>query len=263
LEAYCRHVQRHPNLIEISHVGIRGDLLYYTMELADDAISRKPIKAVITDTYRPLTLHRIIENGPVGVDTAMEVVLRLLRGLYRLHIVDLAHRDIKPANIIFVQRQPKIADVGMLTAAGATPSQVGTPQYMPPDRRMDLTADTYAMGRVLFELVFGAEQGDYPTPPEGSLPDTDTWDMARVVEVLARAGAANAAERYPRADLMYDDLEACRRIPYESLFSELDGAAETPARRRHPFAPLLLAAIHNLPWVLVLILAIILAWKLL
>ena len=70
LEVYCRHVQRHPNLIEIFHVGMQRHRLYYTMELADDDASRKPVRDTFPKNYRALTLERVIEHGP-DLPTAM------------------------------------------------------------------------------------------------------------------------------------------------------------------------------------------------
>ena len=81
LEAYCRQVHEHTNLIQVFHVGVRGSLLYYTMELADDAGARQPVRGSLPETYRPLTLTNVLRTGPVQIDTAIEVVLRLLRGL--------------------------------------------------------------------------------------------------------------------------------------------------------------------------------------
>jgi hypothetical protein len=58
--------------------------------------------------------------------------------------------------------------------------------------------------------------------------------------------------------------EACRQSPFESLFADLRlierAAAET---RRSPYAPIAVAAINALPWVLPLILALVIAAKLL
>jgi len=264
LEVYCQHVQRHPNLIEVFHVGMQGHLLYYTMELADDDISRRPVRDTIPKNYRPLTLQRVVEHGPIGVDTAVEVLLRLLRGLSRLHALGLAHRDVKPANVILVERQPKLADIGMITTDTTGPSQVGTPGYMPPDGRMDLTADTYAMGRVLHELLMGGESGDFPELPSRVLQATDVWDARGISAVLARAGAASAADRFQNANQMLEALEACRRLPFESLFADL-GQIETAAAEqpRSPYVPIAVAAVNALPWVLLLILAMVVVAKVL
>lgn len=264
LEAYCRHVEAHPNLIDVFHVGVRGNLLYYTMELADDYTTRKPVRARLPETYRPMTLRRVIGAGPIAPDTAIEVVLRLLRGLSRLHALDMAHRDIKPANIVFVNRQPKLSDIGMITADTASPSNVGTPDYMPPDEQMDLTADTYALGRILHELMAGGRRNDSPTLPVQVIAKSENWDMESVQCLLAKACAPGASDRFQHAEQMREAIEACRLWSYDSLFAESDAPGKVPVqRRRSPYVPILVAAIGALPWVLGLVLAIVLVGKLL
>ncbi|HUU83916.1 MAG TPA: protein kinase [Phycisphaerae bacterium] len=263
LEAYCRLVQLHPNLIQISHVGVRGDLLYYTMELADDDVTRQPVRDKIPDNYRPLTLQRVLGRGPVNVDTAVEVVLRLLRGLTRLHSVGLAHRDIKPANVVFVGQTPKLADIGMITENTATPSHMGTPDYMPPDRQMDLTADTYAMARILYELTVGPDERDlFPRLPQYVSYASMEWDVEKLNGVLATASAPSAGNRFPSAARMLEEIESCRIVSYDSLFSEIDAGTDLPqSAASSPYRPYLLAAINALPWVLALILGIVIVEK--
>ncbi|MCP4246545.1 MAG: protein kinase [bacterium] len=261
LEAYCRHVERHPNLIQVFHVGVRGRVLYYTMELADDDVTRTPVRDAFPETYRPLTLRRVIQQGPVGPDTAIEVVLRLLRGLSRLHALGMVHRDIKPANIVFVDRQPKLSDIGMITADSATPSNVGTPDYMPPDGTMDLTADTYAMGRVLYELLTAEPADDFPKLPDTLADDSEQWDLPRIGDVLTKACAPEAVDRYPHAQRLHEALESCRVWSYDALFGLPDsraGATAPQRPRRGSLTPILLAALYALPWALGLVFAFVL-----
>jgi serine/threonine protein kinase len=193
----------------------------------------------------------------------VEVVLRLLRGLARLHASGLAHRDIKPSNVVFVARRPKLADIGMITSDTATPSQVGTPAYMPPDRRMDPTADVFAMGRILYELMVGKSGDDFPRLPPATLRGTAKWDITHVQGVLNVACAERAEDRYPHAGRMLEDLESSRELPLDALFGDLAAAEKAPSTQVHPYRPYILAAIHVLPWVLGLVLAIALAQKLL
>ncbi len=262
LESFCRHVEPHPNLIRIYHVGILGDKLYYTMDLADDDASRRPVRDALPREYRPMTLQSVMRGQPISVDTAIEVVLRLLRGLSHLHGVGLAHRDIKPANIVFVGRQPRLSDIGMLTSNTVTPSQVGTPDYMPPDGRMDLTADTFAMGRVLYELMVGEGDRKFPRLPEYAMAGSDRWDMSRLQEVLVRACAPTAERRHPHAERLLEDIETCRRWSYDSLFAELDDRSLSRTADQGSWAtPVTVAALNTLPWILGFILALVLVQK--
>jgi hypothetical protein len=128
---------------------------------------------------------------------------------------------------------------------------------------MDPTADVFAMGRILFELIAGRSAKDFPRLPPSAVRGADKWDMQRVQAVLRVACADAAEERYPHAARMLEELESCRELPYESLFGDLAAAEKRVAPQSHPYRPYILAAIHVLPWVLVLVLAIVLAQKLL
>ncbi len=262
LETYCRHVHRHPNLIEIFHVGVQGETLYYTMELGDDDSTRRPVRGELARTYRPLTLGRLMAHGPLSVDVSIEIILQLLRGLSRLHAMDLSHRDLKPANIVFVGKRPKVADIGMITTDTESPSQVGTPDYMPPDGRMDLTGDVFAMGRMLHQLTIGADPGEAPPLEVDTFGASEHWNMSAVHKIIFRACAPDAANRYQRAEQMLEAMEACREMSYDSLFAEIESAPKPPpAKPRRAWVPIVVALVHTIPWVLALILAIVLVGK--
>jgi serine/threonine protein kinase len=251
LETFCRQVEPHHNLIRVYHVGIHGDKLYYTMDLADDHATRRPARDGLNDNYRPMTLARVMSGQPVPPDTAIEVVLRLLRGLAHLHRVGLSHRDIKPANVVFVERQPKLSDIGMITANMVSPSQVGTPEYMPPDGQMDATADTYALGRVLYELLAGIDLSQFPKLPEYVLGQSDAWDLAGIASVIERACAPRATDRFANADRMREALELHRLWSFDALFDARRGprVPATP-NSADPWAPVLVAALNVLPWLM-------------
>lgn len=264
LEMYCRRVGRHPYLIDIYHVGIVGDQLYYTMELADNDVTKTPVGANFPDPYRPLTLSTVIRRRRISPDTAIEIARRLLRGLSRLHVLDLVHRDIKPSNIVFVNRRPKLADIGMITPGERTCAVAGTPRYMPPDRVIDMTADTYALGKVLHEMIAGPVPSTFPALPPEYLTMSSKWDLSKVNEVLIRACAPTAAERYRNGAEMLDHLEACADFPFRSLFDDLADTSSigrsAPIPRFSPRQQMILALARTAVWVAGLV-AIILLLK--
>jgi len=262
LEAYCRQVEPHPNLIRVYHVGVHGQKLYYTMDLADDDVTRRPIRDVLPPRYRAMTLRQVIQAHAVAADTAVEVVVRLLQGLARLHRVGLAHRDIKPANIVFVNRQPKLSDIGLITTVAGSPSHMGTPEYMPPDGRMDLTADTYALGRVLYEMLAGSTGAAFPQLPRFVHETQGVWDTHRLEGVIRRACSAHAGERFTTADRMREEIETCRHWSYEALFGDVAASRPHAAARPSALTQVTVAALNALPWVLGFILALVLIRKL-
>jgi serine/threonine protein kinase len=246
LETYCRKVTRHPYLITVYHVGEAGRCLYYTMELADDQRRHGAVGDPFPADYRPMTLATLIRGGRLRVDIAVEIARRLLGGLAKLHELNLIHRDIKPSNIIFVNRYPKLADIGILTAEEGWGKPIGTPNYMPPDRAKDKTADIYAIGTVLREMIEGRRTGS----ADPAAYESAKWDPDRVREVIARARAEQAADRYPTASAMLEDLEACRYLTEGSLFDELDELFSPPPPTKPNVAvQLAFALIDRLPWI--------------
>ncbi len=251
LEAYCRKLSRHPYLITIFHVGVAGPYLYYTMELADDQTTRGLVRDSLPPHYRPLTLNTIIRARRLQVDVAIELVRRLLRGLAKLHSLDLVHRDIKPSNIVFVNRNPKLADIGVMTGEPDSGRPIGTPRYMPPDKVMDKTADVFALGRVFHEMIAGTDAALFPALPEESLWGSMRWDLQRISDVIVRACADSATDRYSDASAMLEDLEATARPPYDSLFEELAKPLEKRPRSTAQLAVQLgFALINTIPWIL-------------
>lgn len=262
LETYCRKIGQHPHLITVHHVGVAEGLLYYTMELADDCSASGSVRESLPRNYRPMTLETVIREGRLRPDIAVEITRRLLKGLRELHSLDLLHRDVKPSNIVFVDRSPKLADIGILAPDSDVVRRMGTPRYMPPDAVIDKSADTFAMGRVLEEMLFGFEAARDKKPK--NYPDLDamSWDMERVGRVVARATSAAAKDRYLGAAAMLEDLEACRNLTGESLLDELEPLLRpSPAGSSRTLLRLGLAFIDRLPWVAGLIVAMYLISK--
>lgn len=249
LETYCSRVGRHPYLISVFHVGMVANVLYYTMELADNDVTKSPVDGAFPAQYRPLTLRSVIRRRRIQPDTAIEIMRRLLRGLKKLHGLDLVHRDIKPANIIFVRLRPKLADIGMVTPQDESKTVIGTPRYMPPDRVMDRTADTFAMGKVLYEMIVGEDFDSFPSLPPSLYDRSTRWDLRKIDELIQRACSHRAADRFESAGEMLENLEACSDLPIESLFFET-GIGQKPqdAAETAPWKLWLLLASRALPW---------------
>jgi eukaryotic-like serine/threonine-protein kinase len=112
---------------------------------------------------------------------SLHETLLLARGaaeaLGAAHRRGIVHRDIKPSNLFLVGgdvRRVKLLDFGVAHATRATTVMtrtgvaLGTPAYMAPeqargDRRVDASADVFALGCLLFECVTGrpAFSGDH------------------------------------------------------------------------------------------------------
>ncbi|MEO0415904.1 MAG: protein kinase, partial [Verrucomicrobiota bacterium] len=120
IERYETVSKDHHSLVDILHVGREGDeFYYYVMELADGIDGTTSDQLSDPDSYEPRTLsHDIAKHGPRSIDDCILLGRSLSDGLAHLHAAGLTHRDVKPSNIIYVEGQPKLADIGLVAATG-------------------------------------------------------------------------------------------------------------------------------------------------
>src|SRR5262245_56687961 len=139
----------HEGFVDILQVGRNDEAgyFYYVMELADDAggqqqvereselrVESGPRTALVSQpstqvplNYAPKTLRtEVNRRGMLPADECVQLALSLTSALGQLHKHGLVHRDIKPSNIIFVNGQPKLADIGLVASVTEARSFVGT-----------------------------------------------------------------------------------------------------------------------------------------
>jgi serine/threonine protein kinase len=159
---------KHPGLLRIDFVSRMKPegYFYYAMELGD-ALS--PGWEKDPTTYRPLDLAALCatQKGRLPVRECIRLGSKLCEALHFLHSSGLTHRDIKPRNIIFVNGEPKLADIGLVAAAHRPANEitwVGTPGYMPPEPEPPGTpqADIYGLGMVLYVVCTGNKPVAFP-----------------------------------------------------------------------------------------------------
>ncbi len=110
---------------------------------------------------------RIARDKQLPVDEALGIAASISAALQAAHEAGIVHRDIKPGNILLSRGEPLVADFGIALAVGAggtrlteTGLSVGTPYYMSPeqatgDQMVGPSADIYAVGCVLYEMLVG------------------------------------------------------------------------------------------------------------
>ena len=146
----------------------------------------------------------------------MQIGLALTDALDFLHRQWLTHRDIKPQNIIFVNGQPKLADMGLI-AEIRPPDQertlVGTPGYMPPSPERPGTpqADIYSLGMVLYVLGTGRNAAFFPEIATTLVEDKDPADFFLFNTVILKACQPDPGQRYASAADMHYALQQMRK----------------------------------------------------
>lgn len=156
---------RHPNLVAVYDAGFDEEYgLYY---IVMDWVSGGDLRQAIAFA------------GHFDPDRAVEVVMQVASALEAANAFKVVHRDIKPENIMI---QPdglvKLVDLGIAKAdniadslSTTTESVFGTPAYVAPEQAVDassvdIRADIYSLGVVLFEMITGRTPFDGRNAPQ-------------------------------------------------------------------------------------------------
>jgi protein phosphatase len=182
------------------------DHLYYLMTWHDGA-----------------TLRQQLERGHrFSCAEAVQIGLRLCKGIAALHRLGIIHRDIKPDNVhAGSDGRLRILDLGVAASDGSEFNEInnpGTPSYMAPERfdgePATESADLYAAGVTLYHLLtrkypYGEVEpfqhpkfGD-PISPTRYRPDIPDWLEA----VLLKAVARDKQDRFETVEELWLALE--------------------------------------------------------
>jgi eukaryotic-like serine/threonine-protein kinase len=142
---------RHPNIVQIFHIGDHNGRPYFELELVDGG-----------------SLADQLDGTPKPPREAASLIESLARAIHEAHQQGIVHRDLKPANVLLTpDGTPKITDFGLAKSLSVesdlTRSEtiMGSPSYMAPEqaagRGKDAGrgADVYSLGAILYELVCG------------------------------------------------------------------------------------------------------------
>jgi beta-lactam-binding protein with PASTA domain len=168
----------------------------------------------------------IVSNGPLTPEQALPIMRQLVSGISNAHYNGIVHRDIKPQNILMdADGNVKITDFGIAMALSATAhtktnSVLGTVHYLSPEQARGGMAtkksDIYSLGIVFYELL----AGKLPFSGESAVAialkhlQEETPSVRQlfpsipqsVENVILKATAKDAANRYRSADEMQEDL---------------------------------------------------------
>ena len=202
----------HLGLLHIDHVNRNNPqaYFYYVMELGDPLAPDWEQKG---QPYQPRDLARVCpqsEGRRLPVRECIRIAMALLKPLGFLHENGLVHRDIKPSNILFVNGEPKLADVGLVRNASEDATWVGTASYMPPHPEPPGTpsADLYALGKVLYVISTGKDPHSFS---ELSTTLAGQPEFMRLNDIICKACHPAAGQRYASAAEMLDALREAQR----------------------------------------------------
>jgi CHASE2 domain-containing sensor protein len=215
IEKYKPVSEKHQGLMRIELISQKRPegYYYYVMELGDAQFPGWEKQPAL---YKPRDLGILREKAygrRLPPKECVRIVAALADALDFLHQQGLTHRDIKPANIIFVNGQPKLADVGLVTQVrlpDQTTTQVGTPGYMPPEPEPQGTvqADIYALGMVLYVISTGATPQLFPELSKTLFERSSSAEFLRLNPVILKACHPNRAQRFHSASEFRDALLA-------------------------------------------------------
>ncbi|MBA2542258.1 MAG: serine/threonine protein kinase, partial [Deltaproteobacteria bacterium] len=161
-DAHARFVREAQVLAELVHPRI---VRYIAHGEADD------VPYLAMEWLEGMDLGKRLRIGLLDIDEAVAVVRYTAEALTIAHAAGIVHRDIKPNNLFLVDGEiaglkvldfgiARTLDVAQTRAMTRTGMVIGTPGYMAPeqargDRDLDVRADVFALGCVLYEAVTG------------------------------------------------------------------------------------------------------------
>jgi serine/threonine-protein kinase len=200
---------RSEHVARVFDVAIAGNTPYLVMEYLEGL----DLAALVT------------QRGRIPVQDAVDYLLQACEALAEAHAMKTIHRDLKPSNLFLVQGPDgadwiKVLDFGIskmdtpnnaslaMTRPGVS---IGTPLYMSPEqlassKDVDLRADIWGLGTILFELIAARPPFAAQSLPElgamvltGTAPDVRTFvpeTPPGVAEAVAKCLRRDRAERF-------------------------------------------------------------------
>lgn len=199
----------HPYIINIYDVVSDGSSQYIVMEYVDG-----------------VTLKEYMQEHKLGLNTVLEIGVRLADALEHAHSHNVIHCDIKPQNILLEKNlNPKIADFGiakMVTNQTMVYSKsvMGSVHYISPEQagggKITACSDVYSLGIVLFEMLTGkvpytgntavAVAMMHVEKPVPKLADYMENVPEGLQEIIDKALAKRCEDRYANAGQLRRDL---------------------------------------------------------
>ncbi len=199
---------------------------------------------------------RLARTGPMALGPSLRILREAARGVAVGHRAGLIHRDVKPGNVFLVKdgegMQVRVLDFGIAKAVAEEETSSGltqdgraplSPAYASPEQlrgepRLTPASDVFSLGALAYQLLTGQrpfteqDRNRFAAGMEVPLPSLRARNPAVPQEVdalVARALAANAADRFENAGVMADALDAAiRRLPEAAAGARVPAGAPIP-----------------------------------
>jgi serine/threonine-protein kinase len=245
VEARAVNEIRHPNIVEVTDLGLHGGQPYIVMEY-----------------LRGETLESRLARGRLSEVETVRIARQVASALGAAHERGMVHRDLKPANIMLTDHPDypdfvKVLDFGIAKLLGAaqTPAGhhtevgtlLGTPAFMSPeqclgDMQLDHRSDIYSLGVILFLMLAGRLPFEdeaigrlilahvhQPAPPLSLVAPHVSPVLTNLV---ARTLAKNPADRFPTMHALRTALDTTPPDAGPSRGGTAEGGTPTRSRRR-------------------------------
>jgi serine/threonine protein kinase len=229
---------RHPHIVQVHDYGEQTGMPYFVMEYVEGG-----------------TLAQGLSRRKPSFADAARLVEALAGAMQYAHEQHVIHRDLKPGNVLLAaDGTPKIADFGLAKCLDEdrqlTDSQtvLGTVSYMSPEQaagksnEVGPTADVYALGAILYELLTGcppflAETRELTRvqvlSEEAVPPRRRRAEVPGDLEMIClKCLEKDPVRRYPSARTLADDLGRFQAGEPISLRKESFSERQTRAARR-------------------------------
>jgi len=191
----------HPAIVPIYDTDSQGDIVWYTMELAEGG----SVASLVS------------QNGARSLEEIAPQIDQILEALIAAHISGIIHRDLKPENILIDRYQRwRIGDFGIAYALGdVAAGSSGTPSFAAPEQLLGESqgpaTDCYALASIVYYVLTGSPpfgDGTSETILAQQLSETLPQRLAAtglpeaLIDWLRRGLAARVEDRYADAEEM-------------------------------------------------------------
>lgn len=232
---------RHPNILEV-----------YDFSSEDEARSYIVMEYIAGENLRQFVARTQTPPPEIAALFGVEIC----NALEHAHDHGIIHRDLKPENVMVSSGgDVKLMDFGIAHVIDAetmtaTGSLMGSPAHMPPElidgEKVDVRADVFALGTVLYWLATGALPFDGANAPQvlkrvlaGDYDEIDVVEPRvgrRMGAIIERCLAHSPADRYPTVAAVRKELaEFANAIGIADERTELKRYIKDPDKYRAEF----------------------------